>query len=195
MKESVKTIIRDKKSGRIVKQIVCQSSGYIKPGELVAIMGPSGSGKTSLLNVLANRITTSKKSYFTGTIQCNGQKISGSDFSKFGAFVEQDDILNEILTCKEHITFSARIRSDKSINESTISQKVESLIHRLGLEDCQDTYFGGIFIKGLSGGEKKRTSIGYELISDPSLVFLDEPTSGLDSHTALKICKLLKKEA
>ena len=49
--------------------------------------------------------------------------------------------------------------------------------------------------KGLSGGEKKRTTLGYELISDPSLVFLDEPTSGLDSHTAYKICRLLKKEA
>lgn len=55
--------------------------------------------------------------------------------------------------------------------------------------------FGGDYIKGLSGGEKKRTTIGYELISDPSLVFLDEPTSGLDSHTAYRICHLLKKEA
>ena len=49
--------------------------------------------------------------------------------------------------------------------------------------------------KGLSGGEKKRTTLGYELISNPSLVFLDEPTSGLDSNTAFKICRLLKKEA
>ena len=55
--------------------------------------------------------------------------------------------------------------------------------------------FGGMLIKGLSGGEKKRTTIGYELISNPSLFFLDEPTSGLDSHTALSICKLLKSEA
>ena len=55
--------------------------------------------------------------------------------------------------------------------------------------------FGGLFIKGLSGGEKKRTTIGYELISNPSLLLLDEPTSGLDSHTALKICQLLKAEA
>jgi len=62
------------------------------------------------------------------------------------------------------------------------------MIKRLGLQDCQNTMFGGQFIKGLSGGERKRTAIGYELISNPSLVFLDEPTSGLDSHTALKIC-------
>lgn len=76
-----------------------------------------------------------------------------------------------------------------------IQQKVDQSLKRLGLEDCQHTLFGGELIKGLSGGEKKRTSIGYELISNPSLVLLDEPTSGLDSQTALKICQLLKKEA
>jgi ABC-type dipeptide/oligopeptide/nickel transport system ATPase component len=54
---------------------------------------------------------------------------------------------------------------------------------------------GGIMIKGISGGERKRTSIGYELITDPVVILLDEPTSGLDSSTALKIIKLLKKEA
>lgn len=93
------------------------------------------------------------------------------------------------------MTFSARIRADQGTDEETIQKRVDVMIKRLGLEDCQHTFFGGDLVKGLSGGEKKRTTIGYELISDPSLVFLDEPTSGLDSHTAFKICRLLKKEA
>lgn len=50
-------------------------------------------------------------------------------------------------------------------------------------------------MKGLSGGERKRVSIGYELITDPKLIILDEPTSGLDSFTALKIMSTLKKDA
>lgn len=54
---------------------------------------------------------------------------------------------------------------------------------------------GGIFVKGISGGERKRTSIGYELISDPACIFLDEPTSGLDSFTAYSIIDLLRRIA
>jgi ABC-type multidrug transport system ATPase subunit len=54
---------------------------------------------------------------------------------------------------------------------------------------------GSIFFKGLSGGERKRVSIGFEMITDPSLIFLDEPTSGLDSFTSLSIMKLMKKQA
>lgn len=65
---------------------------------------------------------------------------------------------------------------------------------RLGLINCQNTKIGGVRMKGLSGGERKRTSIGYELITDPRCVLLDEPTSGLDSTTAYKIMNTMKKE-
>jgi ABC-type multidrug transport system ATPase subunit len=73
--------------------------------------------------------------------------------------------------------------------------KVENIIRDLKLTKCQNTYIGGYLIKGVSGGERKRTSIGVELITNPSLIFLDEPTTGLDSYTATQVMKILSKLA
>lgn len=69
------------------------------------------------------------------------------------------------------------------------------MIDDLGLGNCADTWIGGEFFKGISGGERKRTSIGVELITNPSVIFLDEPTTGLDSETALNCISVLKKMA
>lgn len=97
------------------------------------------------------------------------------------------------MTPREAFVFAAKLRT--SLHLQGIEIKVDQLIKRLGLTSCQNTKIGGIWIKGLSGGERKRTSIGYELITDPQILLLDEPTSGLDSSTALKIIKMLKREA
>jgi ABC-type multidrug transport system ATPase subunit len=69
------------------------------------------------------------------------------------------------------------------------------MITELGLTSCADTIVGGELIKGISGGERKRTSVGVELVVKPALVFLDEPTSGLDSFSAVQLCQVLKKVA
>lgn len=71
-------------------------------------------------------------------------------------------------------------------------QKVQSLLYSLKLEKAQDTLIGGPMVKGVSGGERKRTSIGVELITDPMLIFCDEPTTGLDSFTASIVVGILK---
>jgi ABC-type multidrug transport system ATPase subunit len=92
-------------------------------------------------------------------------------------------------------TFEFGIRMTSNLNKIETNAKVDEIITRLGLKACQHVYNGGQYIKGISGGEKKRTSIGYELVTNPSLLMLDEPTSGLDSHTALRIAQLLKKES
>ena len=97
------------------------------------------------------------------------------------------------MTARECFTFAAKLRT--GLTGSDLDDRVTQLINKLGLSRCCDTRIGGVMLKGLSGGERKRTSIGYELITDPIMVLLDEPTSGLDSSTALRIIKLLKKEA
>lgn len=72
---------------------------------------------------------------------------------------------------------------------------VEDIIDKLGIQACSNTKIGGELIRGISGGERKRTSIGVELITNPHVLFLDEPTTGLDSFTALKIIEMLVKLA
>jgi len=81
------------KGNKIFKQVVSCSAGFVKPGEMVAIMGPSGSGKTSLLNVLSQRQSLSGGSYLSGSVKINGRQLVKGDFGKVAAFVQQDDIL------------------------------------------------------------------------------------------------------
>lgn len=151
----------------------------------MAIMGASGSGKTSLLNVFGQRLGLSPGSKMTGEIRCNDRVMQSNDFGKIGAFVQQDDVLLETFTPAESFRFAAKLRTN--LSDRQIAIKVKNLIDRLGLKSCQHTYIGGVIMKGISGGERKRTSIGYELITDPKLLLCDEPTSGLDSSTALRI--------
>ena len=82
-----------------------------------------------------------------------------------------------------------------SLPKEKKTKKVAQLIQDLKLERAADTFVGGNFLKGISGGERKRTSIGVELMTDPNLLFLDEPTSGLDSFTAFLLITLLKNFA
>jgi len=77
----------------------------------------------------------------------------------------------------------------------TKKERVEAVIKQLRMEACADTKVGGALVRGLSGGERKRASIGYELITSPGLLFLDEPTSGLDSFTSLALIDILKELA
>ena len=119
----------------------------------------------------------------------NGTVISKGDYSKLGAYVQQDDVLVNVLTPRELLEFACRMRT--AYDESQIQTTVNNIIERLGLGACSDTQIGGWMKRGISGGERKRTSIGYELITEPSLLLLDEPTSGLDSSTARRIVDVL----
>ena len=76
-----------------------------------------------------------------------------------------------------------------------LEEIVTGMLDELNLLDCADTMVGGVLIKGLSGGERKRTSVGVELVTRPRLVFMDEPTSGLDSFNALELVHVLQKVA
>ena len=97
------------------------------------------------------------------------------------------------MTVRECLEFAAKLKLPGTY-ASKIA-RVNLLISELKLHKCASTKIGGPLVKGVSGGERKRTSIGVELITDPSIVLLDEPTSGLDSFMAKKIVQTLQKLA
>ncbi|CAI0410173.1 unnamed protein product [Linum tenue] len=147
------------------------------PGEILAMLGPSGSGKTTLLTALGGRL--------------NG-KLSGK---RRTGFVAQDDVLYPHLTVNETLMFTALLRLPKTLTWEEKAQHVEQVIIELGLTRCRNSMIGGPLFRGISGGEKKRVSIGQEMLINPSLLLLDEPTSGLDSTTAQRILTTIKRLA
>uniref|UniRef100_A0A8C1Z5E7 ABC transporter domain-containing protein n=1 Tax=Cyprinus carpio TaxID=7962 RepID=A0A8C1Z5E7_CYPCA len=172
------------------REILKNVSGIMKTG-LNAIMGATGSGKTSLLDVIAGR--KDPRGLRSGQVLVDN-KVVTSDLRLMSAYVVQDDILMGTLTVRENLLFSGNLRLPrKQCSTADKEKKVESIIQELGLEDCADTKIGTEFIRGVSGGERKRCSIGMELITSPTLLFLDEPTTGLDSNTANSIIALLHR--
>ncbi|CAA2954555.1 ABC transporter G family member 22 isoform X1 [Olea europaea subsp. europaea] len=171
----------------VEKDILNGITGSVDPGEVLALMGPSGSGKTTLLSLLGGRVRVPAPG---GSVTYNDQPYSKLLKSRIG-FVTQDDVLFPHLTVKETLTYAALLRLPRTLTKEEKKKRALDVIYELGLERCQDTMIGGSFVRGVSGGEKKRVSIGNEIIINPSLLFLDEPTSGLDSTTALRIIDTL----
>ncbi|KAK9540663.1 hypothetical protein VZT92_003102 [Zoarces viviparus] len=164
----------------------------MRPG-MNAIMGATGSGKTSLLDVIAGR--KDPAGLKQGKIMVDGKAVS-SDLRLSSAYVVQDDIMMGTLSVRENLLFSANLRLNPQHHSSTDkNNRVDAIIQDLGLTDCAGTKIGTEFLRGVSGGERKRCSIGMELITSPSLLFLDEPTTGLDSNTANCIISLLTRLA
>lgn len=171
--------------------------GGVPEQKTTAIMGPSGAGKTSLLNILAGRAASRGRVTIDAEIRLNNYIVDPKniDVRQTIAFVAQDDSLQVTSTPREAIYFSAKLRLPRNTEEHTLINLTNKMIEELGLESCADTYIGGALLKGISGGERKRTSIGVELVVKPSMVFLDEPTSGLDSFSAMQVCRVLQKVA
>ncbi|TVU48331.1 hypothetical protein EJB05_07965, partial [Eragrostis curvula] len=171
------------------REILSGISGSAAPGEVLALMGPSGSGKTTLLSILGGRVGGGAGAV-EGTISYNDEPYCKSLKRRIG-FVTQDDVLFTHLTVKETLTYAALLRLPRTMTRQQKEERAMDIIYELGLERCQDTMIGGSFVRGVSGGERKRVCIGNEILINPSLLFLDEPTSGLDSTTALRIVQLL----
>ncbi|CAK7323651.1 unnamed protein product [Dovyalis caffra] len=170
----------------ILRNVNCEA----RPGEILAIAGPSGAGKTTLLEILAGVIPRRK---VCGEVLVNGQPMNARCFRRLSGYVAQDEALFPLLTVKETLMYSARLRLRGSLH--TAAARVNELLKELGLEDVANVRIGSESSRGISGGEKRRVSVGVDLVHEPAVLLIDEPTSGLDSASALHIVLLLKSMA
>lgn len=163
---------------------------------LFAIMGPSGAGKTTLIDILAGR---KRDMGVRGYIKIDGAPATARMVRRLSGYVLQDNVLPGTPTVFEHIMFHAQLRIPlpsyltKKQRERRLKSKVRHICRQLGLERVLHNRIGDAYIRGLSGGERKRVSIACELLVDPGLLFLDEPTSGLDSTNATQVIDILSK--
>lgn len=153
------------------------------PSQILAIVGPSGAGKSTLLDILAARTSPTN-----GTLLLNSSRFNPSSFRKLSAYVPQHDASLPLLTVSETFAFAAKLLNPKTSKISTI---VSSLLAELRLSHLAHTRLA----HGLSGGERRRVSIGLSLLHDPAVLLLDEPTSGLDSNSAFNVMQTLRSIA
>ncbi|KAF5603178.1 ABC transporter CDR4 [Fusarium subglutinans] len=173
------------------RRILSDVNGWVQPGKLTALMGATGAGKTTLLDVLADRVNMG---VITGDILVNGLS-RGKSFQRTTGYVQQQDIHLETSTVREALRFSAVLRQPSTISMQDKISYVEEVIDLLEMGPYADAVIG-VPGKGLNVQQRKRLSIGVELVAKPEvLIFFDEPTSGLDSQTAWEIVSLLKKLA
>ncbi|KAJ9107181.1 hypothetical protein QFC19_002841 [Naganishia cerealis] len=149
---------------------------------MVAIMGPSGAGKSTLLDLMSGR----KRYDSGGKITMNGHQLSRHDLQILSSFVEQEDALLGTLTSRETLSYALRLAMPKA-KPDFIKERVDHVIEMLGLRSCADNQIGTPLKRGLSGGQKRRVSIGCSLVTYPRILYLDEPTSGLDSTAAKEV--------
>ncbi|CAG8444580.1 68_t:CDS:2, partial [Cetraspora pellucida] len=164
-------------------------SGVVQPGEVMAIMGPSGAGKSTLLDVLAGR---KDPKMVSGQIMLNG--VPG-EVKYISQYVMQDDALMGVLSVRENIQFAADLCFPSHMEPDEKTYRVQQIIDEFGLTRVADNKIGTVFVRGVSGGEKRRASIASQVITLPKIIFLDEPTSGLDSAAAYHVMKSIVEMA
>ncbi|TXT15843.1 hypothetical protein VHUM_00346 [Vanrija humicola] len=185
--EAEKGIAPGPNGGKVILQ---NCYGNVPAGSMLAVLGPSGAGKSTLIDILGGKrkagLVEGKVAYHP--VNNDGRRV------KFG-FVDQSDVLAPTSTVYETLLFSARLRLPENVPDSVKEERARLVLNQLGLAHVGDTRIGSGEIRGISGGEMRRVSIGTELVAAPDVLVLDEPTSGLDSVSAARLISLLKSLA
>lgn len=169
------------------RQLLNDINFHLGPRSLTAIVGPSGAGKSTLLNAITGRTTPTE-----GQILIGGRDLHKEfgDLSQRIGLVPQADILHTRLTVKQALNYGAALRFPSETSKAERRARVEEVMEKLELTPRAD-----LRIDKLSGGQRKRASIGLELLTKPSILVLDEPTSGLDPGLDAHVMETLRKLA
>jgi len=169
------------------KTILKDISLAISPREFVGLMGPSGCGKSTLMDALNGLRPASAGQVFVNDLDL---------YRNFNAlrrsigYVPQRDVLHDALTVERTLYYAARLRLPEATSPGNMQEVVNEVIETVGLNEQRNTAF-----RLLSGGQQKRLSLAFELITKPSFIFLDEPTSPLDPETTENMMMLFRRLA
>jgi ABC-type multidrug transport system ATPase subunit len=169
------------------KPLLQDVSFSIGPRTLTAIVGPSGAGKSTLLGVLTGRTKPTGGQIVIGGVDLHTQFQS---LSRQIGSVPQADILHTRLTVRQALMYGAKLRLPNDTTKEEREIRVNEVMEQLELTERAD-----LRIDRLSGGQRKRASIGLELLTSPQLLVLDEPTSGLDPGLDAHVMETLRKLA
>lgn len=172
------------------RPILHNVTGSIARGSLTAVMGGSGAGKSTFINVLMGKLTNTG-----GSVMVNDVPHKMKRYKKLIGYVPQDDVVLPELTVRENILHSARIRLPRHWSDAEVQAHVDTVVDCLKLSHVQRSLIGTTGKPFISGGQRKRVSVGMELAAAPMAIFLDEPTSGLDAAAASSIMRTLKSIA
>ncbi|RHY36194.1 hypothetical protein DYB34_012636, partial [Aphanomyces astaci] len=181
------TIDIGKGKNKTSRQLLKGIHGSFQPGSLTALMGSTGAGKTTLMDVIAGRKTTGT---IEGDLFVNGHPLDRRTFTQVSGYCEQNDVHEETATIREAFHFSAALRLPSDTTEARRQSFVDDILDVLELTPRANAQY-----LTLSQGERKRVTIGVELLSNPSILFLDEPTTGLDSRAATIVMECIKRIA
>ena len=174
--------VKDKKGETFT--ILNEVNLVLEPGQLVAFVGGSGAGKSTLMKALLGIAPIS-----SGNVYLNGDNLrkNWAVYRSQVGYVPQDDIIHRELTVEEVLRSACQLRLPPDTN---ISEVIGNTLDQIKLSHVCNT-----LVSRLSGGQRKRVSIGVELLADPKLFFLDEPTSGLDPGLDKEMMQLLREQA
>uniref|UniRef100_A0A672M612 Cholesterol transporter ABCA5 n=1 Tax=Sinocyclocheilus grahami TaxID=75366 RepID=A0A672M612_SINGR len=155
----------------------------IYEGQITALLGHSGAGKSTLMNILCGICPPTE-----GTATIYGSPVAeiadGAEMKQLVGICPQFNIIFDVLTVEEHLRIFAAI---KGILPSDIDGEVRKVLRDLDLEKIMDAQ-----AKNLSGGQKRKLSVGIAILGDPKILLLDEPTAGMDPVSRHQVWSLLK---